>query len=167
MLEHSANPIKALHEWIRVVRADGLLLLVLPHRDGTFDHRRPATPLRHMKQDYALGVGEDDMTHLPEILQLLDLTRDLEAGDPEAFRRRGLDNVNNRGLHHHVFDLLTAVQLVDHVGLQILIAETAKPFHIVILATKSDAPDNRAFLTADSPSFVHSCFGSDRRSALP
>jgi len=163
MLEHTANPIKALREWIRVVIPGGVLLLVLPHRDGTFDHRRPATSLGHMMQDYEDDVDEDDLTHLPEILELHDLTRDPPAGDLEAFRTRCLDNFNNRGMHHHVFDLRTAIQLIDHVGLQILLAETAKPFHIVILAKKSDAPDNHAFLPAESPCFAHRCFESDRR----
>ena len=166
MLEHTANPVKALREWIRVVSSDGLLLLVLPHRDGTFDHRRPVTTLDHMIRDYERGVGEDDLTHLPEILELHDLTRDPPAGDREAFYKRSLDNSSNRGLHHHVFDLRTAIQLVDHVGLQILVAETARPHHIVMLAMKSDAPDNHAFLAAGAPCFTHSCFDSDRRSTL-
>jgi len=162
MLEHSADPIKALVEWIRVIRTGGILLLVLPHKDGTFDRRRPCTTLSHMKEDHEKDVGEDDLTHLPEILELHDLTRDPPAGDPEAFRVRSLDNLNNRGMHHHVFDIRTAVELVDHVGLQILVADTAKPFHIVILARKQEGADNSAFLSSDSPSFAHSRFPSDR-----
>ena len=42
-LEHVANPIKALLEWKRVIRDHGLLLLILPNRDYTFDWRRPVT----------------------------------------------------------------------------------------------------------------------------
>src|ERR1043166_3241443 len=38
VLEHVANPLKALHEWSRISKPTGKLLLVLPHRDGTFDH---------------------------------------------------------------------------------------------------------------------------------
>jgi hypothetical protein len=44
-LEHVANPFKALIEWKRVLRSDGVLLLLLPHRDFTFDWRRPVTTL--------------------------------------------------------------------------------------------------------------------------
>jgi SAM-dependent methyltransferase len=165
MLEHSADPIKALLEWTRVIGSGGTVLLVLPHKDGTFDRRRPRTTLSHMREDYEKGVGEDDMTHVPEILELHDLTRDPPAGDLELFRTRCLDNFNNRGMHHHVFDLRTAVELVDHVGLQILVAETARPFHIVILARKQEGADNSAFLASDSPSFAHSRFPTDRRLA--
>jgi len=167
MLEHSANPIKALREWSRVVGSDGLLLLVLPHREGTFDHRRPVTTLSHMVADFESGSGEDDLTHLAEVLELHDLTRDPPAGDRGAFRARSLDNFSNRGMHHHVFDLRMAIQLVDHVGLQILVAETAKPYHIVILASKSEAPDNRAFMASDAPCYARSCFSSDRFTSTP
>src|SRR5437660_12035295 len=33
-LEHIANPLQALKEWKRVSRKDGILLLLLPHKDG-------------------------------------------------------------------------------------------------------------------------------------
>ena len=39
VLEHLANPLGALRTWSRAVRPGGHLLLVVPHRDGTFDHR--------------------------------------------------------------------------------------------------------------------------------
>lgn len=79
-LEHIANPIKALREWRRVLRSNELLLLILPHRDHTFDWRRPATTIEHMKSDYEDDVSESDMTHLDEVLSLHDLSRDPGAG---------------------------------------------------------------------------------------
>jgi len=58
--------------------------------------------------DYANNVGEDDLTHLPEILALHDLSRDEAAGTPEQFHQRCLDNISKRAIHHHVFDTHTA-----------------------------------------------------------
>jgi SAM-dependent methyltransferase len=139
-LEHVANPIRALKEWMRVMKSGGVLLLVLPDKNGTFDHRRPTTDLGHMIADYEGGTTEDDLTHLSEILALHDLSMDPPAGDLESFRARSLANLTNRCLHHHVFDLGSACALVGHVGLQILKADTAWPFHIIVLARKAACP---------------------------
>ena len=42
-LEHFANPLKAVGEWVRLLRVGGILVLVLPDPERTFDHRRPVT----------------------------------------------------------------------------------------------------------------------------
>ncbi len=149
MLEHSANPILALSEWIRLLKDEGMLVLLLPHKDQTFDHRRPVTTMEHLIADFEAGMTEDDLSHVPEILALHDLDLDPEAGDWASFKARSLRNVENRCLHHHVFDVDLAVRLVDHVGLQIRAVETIQPMHILIVAQKMkarDAADNSAFL---------------------
>ncbi len=143
-LEHIANPLLALAEWKRVLKNDGLLLLILPHKDGTFDWRRPTTPLAHMIEDYENAVGEEDLTHLPEILELHDLSRDIPAGTKDQFEQRCLANHINRAMHHHVFDTMAAVAIVNHIGLEILCVDTLKPSHIIILASRASQPiDNR------------------------
>lgn len=164
-LEHAANAIATLREWMRVVRDGGLLVLVLPHKDGTFDHRRPVTALPHLLEDERSGVDEHDLTHLPEILELHDLSLDPPAGNREMFRLRGERNYENRGLHHHVFNTALAVQLVDVVGLQILHADAQPVHHIIVVARKpvrGDRADNRAFLGPDARYRSSSPFPSDR-----
>jgi SAM-dependent methyltransferase len=162
-LEHVANPLRALAEWKRVLKNDGLLLLLLPHRDGTFDHRRPVTPFSHMIEDYEQGKGEDDLTHVPEILALHDLALDKPAGTLDQFRNRCLDNFRQRAIHHHVFDTRTAVTLVDHAGFQVLRVDAIKPFHIVILAIRRESKaENAAFLGANAEYHRTSPFASDR-----
>ena len=78
-LEHMANPLKAIFEWKRVLKKDGAMLLVLPNKHANFDHARPYTSMEHIVSDYNDKVGEDDMTHLTEILKLHDLRRDPQA----------------------------------------------------------------------------------------
>lgn len=139
-LEHVANPLRALAEWKRILRDDGLLLLILPHKDATFDWRRPVTPLAHLIQDYENAVGEDDLTHLPEILELHDLSKDPGAGTKEEFRQRCLENYANRAMHQHVFDTVSATEMVHHMGFKLLRVNTLGPLHIIIFASRTDGP---------------------------
>jgi SAM-dependent methyltransferase len=133
-LEHFANPVKALKEWRRVTRPGGGMVLVLPNYANTFDHRRPPTAVRHMLDDFERDVQEDDMTHVAEILELHDLSRDPLAGTPEEFRQRSLDNFTHRCLHHHVFNEVNSRALLTEVGMTVLAVETALPHHIFLLA---------------------------------
>jgi SAM-dependent methyltransferase len=132
-LEHIANPIKALLEWKRVLRPSGLLLLILPHRDHTFDWRRPVTTMEHMRKDCEAGVAESDLTHLDEVLSLHDLSRDPGAKTAQAFRERSLNNAKFRAIHHHVFVHETATEIVREVGFSV-VRQDLKGFHIITLA---------------------------------
>jgi SAM-dependent methyltransferase len=161
-LEHFANPLQALKEWKRVSRKDGLLLLLLPHKDGTFDWRRTPTSVAHMIEDYSQNIGEDDLTHLSEVLELHDLRKDPPAGSFENFRSRCLQNHTYRAMHHHVFDTATAVAMLDYAGFQLLRVDHLKPFHIILVARCCDqAPDNGAFLAPDAEYLRRSPFRSD------
>jgi len=169
-LEHCANPLRALGEWLRVLRGGGALVLLLPHREGTFDHRRPVTALEHLVADERAGVGEDDLTHLEEILALHDLAKDPGGGTPEQFRERSLRNVENRCFHQHVFDTALVVALLDHVGVQLLAVETMVPFHVIAVARKLEEgrrADNGAFLAADATWRAASVFRGDRPVGAP
>jgi len=167
VIEHSANPLRFLEECKRVLRSGGDLVLILPHKDGTFDHRRPVTALEHLLSDFHRGLDEHDLTHLEEVLQLHDLQVDPEAGSAEQFRARCLKNFENRCIHHHVFDTQLAVRMVDQAGLQIQDVQTAYPFHIVIVATKladEARAENEMYLRKDAPYRLRTPFPSDRLS---
>jgi SAM-dependent methyltransferase len=135
-LEHVANAIKALTEWKRVIKVGGVLILVLPKKESNFDHRRPVTKFEHLLDDFTLDVGEDDLTHLDEILALHDLRKDPPAGDLERFTERSLKNFQNRTLHHHVFDAQLIEEILDHVGFEILDMTTTRT-DFFALATKN------------------------------
>lgn len=169
VLEHIANPILALAEWIRLLKDEGILVLLLPHKEGTFDHRRPVTTMQHLISDFEVGMAEDDLTHMPEIMALHDLERDSAAGDREAFKNRSLLNFENRCFHHHVFDTHLAVNLADHMGLKIRAVEPILPLHILVVTQKlksGELVDNSVFTHHSAQYRQSSPFLSDRSSAL-
>ncbi len=136
-LEHIANPIKALEEWKRILTSQGYLILVLPCKNGNFDHNRPNTTLEHLISDFINNIQEDDLTHLEEILKLHDLSRDSWAGSFESFKLRAGDNFNNRSLHHHVFSQTILADLIVYLDMNVLKITTIDLTHIVVIAQKN------------------------------
>ncbi len=134
-LEHIANPIKALMEWKRVIKKDGVLVLVVPNKNSNFDHKRPTTEFSHLLNDYELDVPESDLTHLDQIMALHDLKMDPMAGDINEFKRRSLANSVNRTLHHHVFDLENLELTVKYCGFEVVTKESTKR-DLFLLAVK-------------------------------
>ena len=122
-LEHIANPLKALQNWTLLLKQNGTMVLVLPRSDANFDHRRPITTFDHLLEDYNYNRGEDDLTHLPEILKLHDLDFDHQAGSYEDFKKRCEENYANRCLHHHVYNLEILEQMCHFVQLKPIIVK--------------------------------------------
>lgn len=151
VLEHIANPIQALNAWKDLLSNKGLLVLVLPDKRHTFDHRRPVTSIEHLIEDFNVGTTEDDLSHLPEIMALHDLKRDWAAGDMQAFQMRSARNREYRCLHHHVFDRELAVQLVEYVGLRVVSAEEVAPHHILLVAQKTSVDASPPLPDSTSP----------------
>lgn len=162
VLEHCANPIKTLREWKRVVKPDGLLLLVVPHRDGTFDHKREITSFQHLVSDYEQNITEQDTTHIDEFIQSIDLSMTEYKNDRATFEERTRNNFIYRGVHHHVFNTPLLVDLVNNAVLQIMNVQTLLPFHIVITARKSLQVDNSKWLAVDAQYKQQSPFISDK-----
>jgi len=165
MLEHTANPLRVLNEWKRVLRDGGTLLLVLPHRDGSFDHRRPITSVEHLLEDFRNNVGEDDRTHLQEIVELHDLRRDPEQASEEDFQKWISENETNRGAHQHVFDTRATVNMLTRAGFDVIDVEAAMPYHIFSLARKRRGDvqvDTTMAVNLHAKAYSESPFRSDR-----
>ena len=137
-LEHIANPIKSLLEWERVIKPEGVIILILPRKESNFDHLRPITSFDHLKNDLENNIGENDLTHLAEIIELHDLNRDSHAGSLEDFKKRSLDNFQNRSLHHHVFDVALLEKMINYIGMKVLISHSSPTDHFIAASKKEE-----------------------------
>jgi hypothetical protein len=115
----------------------GLMIIVVPDKRFTFDHRRPTTTFEHLVEDYQKETSENDQSHLNEILLLHDIERDKGAGGKLAFEARARKNHENRCLHHHVFEMGLIEQIANWAELTIIELKFYNPHHLVLVAQKS------------------------------
>jgi SAM-dependent methyltransferase len=137
ILEHVANPLRALEEFHRVLKPRGWAIVLVPNQMYTFDHRRPVTTFAHLLADLSAGMDESDLTHLEEIVALHDLERDKPAGSREEFRERCLRNAEVRCMHHHVFSLDLLERAVRHAGFRPLYRHGSWDNHLLIVARRA------------------------------
>jgi ubiquinone/menaquinone biosynthesis C-methylase UbiE len=52
VFEHFTNPIKALLEWDRLLKSGGVIFMIIPHKERTFDKDKVRTPLHHVIADF-------------------------------------------------------------------------------------------------------------------
>ena len=119
-IEHLANPLKAIGQWLSMLKPGGVIVLVAPRKESNFDHRREVVSFDHLILDYENDTKEEDLAHLEEILVKHDLNRDWSAGSFIQFKERSLNNLMNRCLHHHVFDLDVLGCICRHFGLAVI-----------------------------------------------
>lgn len=134
-LEHFANPIKALIEWRRVIKPTGALIVLVPQKELTFDRHRETTSFNHLVDDFRKGISEADMTHYDEIVSKTDISiyPEVLARSPDAFTTLSKNNINNRCMHHHVFDYPLMQQLADFCELNLIRHSVDQPNHLSFL----------------------------------
>lgn len=123
-LEHIANPLKAIKEWLRIIKNDGYIIIVVPEKSVCFDHKRNYSNFSTLLSQYEKNVGEDDLSTLAEILMNHDLSMDPPAGDFSQFTKRSLDNFNNRCLHHYVYNDALLMKICNYFNCEFIYNET-------------------------------------------
>jgi hypothetical protein len=92
--------------------------------------------MAHLVQDLERATGEDDLTHMPEILQLHDLRRDPGVDSYETLESRCQNNFETRGMHHHVFDTSLVHELLEYSNFSVGFIRKAFEAHLIALAKK-------------------------------
>lgn len=76
VIEHFWDPIKALKEWERVVKLGGYILLVVPHKERTFDKDRERTTLQELIDRHNGTIKEPEYDKLANLHHSVWITED-------------------------------------------------------------------------------------------
>jgi SAM-dependent methyltransferase len=107
MIEHCQNPILSIENWLRVLKARGILYMAVPDKRYTFDCDRPVTSLEHLIRDYSEGSEWSMNSHFEEWARLVDKLSDHEV----AARAKFLAEINY-SIHFHVWTQLEFLELL-------------------------------------------------------
>lgn len=61
VIEHFFDPIKAIKEWMRVIKPNGYLFIIVPHKMRIFDENRPITTLQELIDRHEGRINPDDV----------------------------------------------------------------------------------------------------------
>jgi SAM-dependent methyltransferase len=125
VLEHMPDTIRALNEWMRLLRPGGVLFLLLPHADRIFDRHRPKTTLQHHIEDFQARREGPDHSHDEEARAGWERLEDFDAIAAAHLRVFGTGmwdfdhRIAHDAMHYHVWTQDEIVRLLQYLGLKI------------------------------------------------
>jgi SAM-dependent methyltransferase len=116
VLEHLANPLRAIDDFHRVLRPGGTLLILLPDRRRTFDKDRPPTELGHVVEHFEAGDVEVDDEHIIEFLANTGpFPEHLQEAVADPRRRASvLEPHRDRSIHVHCWTMEEFVPVIEY-----------------------------------------------------
>jgi hypothetical protein len=123
VIEHLTNPLRTLRLRAGLLDEQGLMVHILPHKEKTFDARRPVTRLDHLIADDDSQVDHTDTTHYAEVRKFSN-----EEHSDQWF----VDVPKHRGMHQHVFDTKLCIEMFAYIDMRIYFSPPVLPHHIVV-----------------------------------
>lgn len=130
VIEHIANPLKAIRNWKEILNPNGLIFSIIPDKSQMFDCNRPLTRLDHLVMDMYNEIEENDETHIKEAVELF-----VNNGgyDYENYVKSSKDNFKYRAIHHHCFDAKLIRSMFEFLHFKV-IYQSQSGMHITTIA---------------------------------
>jgi predicted SAM-dependent methyltransferase len=107
-VEHCENPIGALRNMLRVLKAGGVLFMAIPDKRYTFDAKRPVTPIEHLLRDDREGSAWSRRQHFEEWTRLVNGVR-----DPAEAERQIQELMEKQApIHYHAWTQVELLELI-------------------------------------------------------
>lgn len=116
VIEHIANPIKAINLWKTLIRRNGYLLLIAPEKSVSHDRFRQYTTLEHIINDYINNIDGSDLTHVEEILRC-----NAQQYPIDKYKLLIANNNITNVIHHHCFDVCLLDELGKYCGIETIL----------------------------------------------
>ncbi len=107
-IEHCQDPIGALTNHFRVLKAGGILYLAVPDKRFTFDKDRPVTPISHLYQDHEIGPAQSRMQHFEDWVRLVDKVE----GEGAIREQTRVLMEKDYSIHYHVWTQLDFLEFL-------------------------------------------------------
>lgn len=113
VLEHLTDPLKALMEWHRILKPGGRLLLSVPDKRYTFDHRRKRTSLKHLEEDHRSSASPQVRNEC-HLMEWAEHVEGLIPGTPELDAWVAEQKSRGYAVHNHVWVLQDVLEILSY-----------------------------------------------------
>lgn len=108
VIEHVRNPLLAIEKVWNKLKSGSKFVLVIPHRNLTFDSKRSITPLEHIIEDYSNFVVERDILHYVDFFTNAFPVNNLYHVILESYENPNTD------IHFHTWDERSFSLMIDY-----------------------------------------------------